>query len=128
MLFRSSMSRDGIACNAQTCGNVVLQQHIAQELQRSGDRAQAARVESALRQAVTKVAEVVSKKEPPHMARVIEWRTLRNYAISLTRRWPVAWNLKSVPWAVWIGCLCGYAIAVGLLLHRTRSADAISLR
>lgn len=127
--YARSIARDGVACNAQTCGNTVLQQHIARELRQSGASAQAAKMESVLRQALnTPAPEIVMKKEPPHTTRVVEWRTLRNYAISFTRRWPVAWNLKSVPWWIWIGGLCGYVVAAGLLMRRRRSTpEALSL-
>jgi len=127
--YARSIARDGVACNAQTCGNTVLQQHIARELRQNGASAQAAKMESVLRQALnTPAPEIVMKKEPPHTTRVVEWRTLRNYAISFTRRWPVAWNLKSVPWWIWIGGLCGYVVAAGLLMRRRRSTpEALSL-
>ena len=106
--YARSIARDGVACNAQTCGNTVLQQHITRELRRNGAGAQAAKVESVFTH--------------------IEWRTLRNYALSLTKKWPVAWNLKSVPWWVWPGCVGGYIAAAGLLLRRRRPMlDTITL-
>jgi cobaltochelatase CobN len=127
--YALSVSRDGVACNAQTCGNVVLQHYIAQELRRSGDVVQAAKVDSAFQRVMNrKVPEALAKKERPHTVRLAEWRTLRDYAITLTNRWPVAWNFRSVPWWVWLGCLGGYATAAGLLMRRRRSAvEAIRL-
>jgi len=85
-------------------------------------------MESAFRQALnTPALEAVTKKEPPRPKRVVEWRTLRNYAMSLTKR-PVAWNLKSVPWWIGIGCLCGYVVAAGLLIRRRGSTtEGLSL-
>jgi cobaltochelatase CobN len=126
--YAVSIARDGVACNAQTCGNVVLQQHIAQELRRGGDNAQAAKMESAFRRALTKAPEAVIKKAPPPAMGVIEWRTIRNYALSLTKQWHVAWNQKSAPWWIWIACLSGYLMAGALLMRRRRSTtEAVSL-
>jgi cobaltochelatase CobN len=125
--YARSVSRDGVACNAQTCGNVVLQQHITRELRRSGENGQAASMESVFRRSLTKAPGAATKKAPPRAARVIEWRTLRQYALALTKPWPVAWNLKAVPWWIWIGCLCGYWVAAGLLMRRRSTTEAISL-
>jgi cobalamin biosynthesis Mg chelatase CobN len=121
--YAASVARDGVACNAQTCGNTVLQEHIAHELRRSGDVVQAEKMESALRRAMnTKAPEVLARKERRRTTRVVEWRTLRDYALTLTKRWAIDWNFRSVPWVVWIGCLCGYAVAAGLVMRRRGSA------
>jgi cobaltochelatase CobN len=127
--YARSVSRDSVACNAQTCGNVMLQQHVAHELRRRGDTAAAAEMDSALQRAVNKtVTKTLAKKARPPAAPVVEWQTLHEFALRLTR-WPAAWSVRSTPRWVWIGCLCGYAIAAGLRVRRRKPThEAITLR
>jgi len=63
----------------------------------------------------------VAKKALPPPTHVVEWRTFAKYRISWAKPWPVAWNLEAVPWWAWIGCLCGYTLAAGLLMRKRQT-------
>ncbi len=126
--YARSITRDGAACNAQVCGNAVLRRHAAAMLRQSGHAEEAAQMESAFQHTLSRTPSVAAaKKEPPRATREIKWRTLRQYAITLTNRWKPFWNLKSVPRWAWATGLFGYVIAATLLMRRRRPSTIESI-
>jgi cobaltochelatase CobN len=128
--YARSVTHDGAACNAQVCGNAVLRQHVAHELRQRGGGSQASNMEAAFRRTLTKQAPVVvTRKVAQARVPVVEWKTLAKYTIAWTKHWPQAWNFKAVPWWAWVGGLCGYAAAAGLLARKrqTFAVETINL-
>jgi cobaltochelatase CobN len=120
--YARSVARDGAACNAQICGNVVLRQHVTQELRRNGDAADATTMDAAFRRTLMKAPAtpvparpVPTRPVPTPADRFVEWRTLSTYVTSWTRTWPLPWNGIRVPWWAWIGFGCGHVAAAVLL-------------
>lgn len=121
--YAASIAADGAACNAQVCGNAVLRQHIASTLRRNGSARAATRMEASFQRTLTKQpVPRVAEKVRPRPTRVIEWRTLKNYAGSWTKQWVPNWNLRSVPWWVWGSWVLGYAAATIVFVRRRRQS------
>jgi cobaltochelatase CobN len=130
--YATSVARNGAACSAQICGNVLLRQHVAQELRRDGGAADAATMDAAFRRTLVKAptATVTPKRTvSPHLGPVIQWRTLSTYVMSWTRTWPKPWTGTPVPWWVWVGFVCGHVTAAALFgrTRRRSTVDRITL-
>lgn len=126
--FARSVAVDGAACNAQVCGNTILRQHVAQRLRQNGDIVQAEKMMSAFRSTLAKKMPAAASRQRSTPARSVEWRTLIHYALSWTRPWRGDWNIKSVPWWVWVGSVWAY-VAVGFLawMRRRPRVDPLNL-
>lgn len=124
--YARSVTRDGAACNAQICGNVVLRRHVTQELRRNGGVADAATMDAAFRRTLmkTRAKAAATRTIPPRVDRPVEWRSLAKYVTSWTQTWPVPWKGRPVPWWGWVGFACGH-LAVGVLLARTRRRSTV---
>jgi cobaltochelatase CobN len=124
--YARSVTRDGAACNAQICGNVVLRRHVTQQLRRHGGVADAATMDAVFRRTLMKTAARVAATStiPPRVSRVVEWRTLATYVTSWTNPWPLPWKGSPAPWWVWVGFACGH-VAVGVLLARARRRSTV---
>jgi cobaltochelatase CobN len=126
--YARSVARDGAACNAQVCGNVVLRRHTMEQLRRAGAVMDATRMDSAFRRALVRAAPVLPTRRPVARAdRIQQWRTLTTYVASWTNPLRISRKITRAPWWVWIAFLCAYAAVVGVVTRTRRTSSALRI-
>lgn len=88
-------------------------------------------MEAAIRKAVepnppTPAPKPISEPKPQVRLRLSELRTLGKYNIMWVKKVVVEWDMKAIPWQVWVGMMFLYATII-LLRSRSRNSKPISL-